>query len=147
MNVELLRKIQQHVLDNPQRLVMNTFIIRKTDDETPYNYAEDKFFADDDTPTEFAECGTAACIAGWTLILSQTPIPPFRREIADIAQKLLGIEFYQSKDLFYLANWNAIPRRRYHEATSQYERALIVSDVIDDFIAKYENEKKEPICV
>jgi hypothetical protein len=54
VNVELLKKIKEHILEEPRRLHMDNFVCRVPVD-SPKN----------------PPCGTVACIAGWAVILSR----------------------------------------------------------------------------
>lgn len=60
MNVKLLRKVQKHILEEPRRIDMGL-----------WGAAQSPVLGDD--PRYVPACGTAGCIAGWAIILSQPP--------------------------------------------------------------------------
>lgn len=64
MNVELLRKVEKHILEEPKRLYMSKWIRRVKQHE---------LLDQAGNPREYASCGTAACIAGWAVILNNEP--------------------------------------------------------------------------
>lgn len=112
--VALLKRIKRHILAKPERFDMQDWG-RPNDGETP--------------------CGTAACIAGWAVILSSKDPQKFYRAAKldqkdidkgvddtrpsrlakllhgpnnsafDKAQKLLGLSDEQAGDLFYQGRW------------------------------------------
>lgn len=59
MNVKLLREVAEHILEEPKRFQMETFISRDMDFFRRRHIAP--------------ACGTVGCIAGWTCILSLGP--------------------------------------------------------------------------
>ena len=92
MNVKLLRKVKRHILAEPKRLYMPAYIIRKEDGM--------------DISRPFARCGTAACIAGWTYILSvKSKTPPRTGDEHTEAAELLGLTELQADRLFLPGNW------------------------------------------
>jgi hypothetical protein len=95
MKVKLLRKVKKHILEEPKRLFMAWYVVRKGDDASVIRGMRDDRFAD---------CGTAACIAGWTLILSGEDTP-YSRSAA--AAKLLGIDHNLAANLFEPSLWPA----------------------------------------
>jgi len=96
MNVKLLRKVKKHILENPKRLFMGRWIKRKS--ETPYlSFGEGK-------KRPFPPCGTAACIAGWTCILSKHQISD-NQSTGELATNLLDINELQASRLFGPHAW------------------------------------------
>jgi hypothetical protein len=65
MNVKLLRRVKKHILEEPRRLCMAWYVIKKSEDK--------KLIAG----RPFAKCNTAACIAGWTLELNKIEVNPY----------------------------------------------------------------------
>ena len=61
-NKELARKIRDHILAEPLRLNMRSWIVKSTNIPSLYRF-------DDGREDKFASCGTAACIGGWAEIL------------------------------------------------------------------------------
>lgn len=136
MNIELLRKIQAIVLEEPKRLVMERWIsipVDRRDSRVP-------------------ECGTMGCVAGWATLLSrqaQQKDSTFRelaeeiRELGSIVQHTgataLKLDHGQATRLFYLNSWPPDFANAFTGA-SQYpdylvRRANITSLRIDRFIA------------
>jgi hypothetical protein len=93
MNVKLLRKVKRYILAEPKRLFMASYFVRK------YQYGEML------NGRDFAKCGTAACIAGWTLLLNK--LDPYFVEAGahDTAADLLGINCDQALLLFEPRKW------------------------------------------
>lgn len=90
MNVELLEKVKRHILAKPKRLYMPFVVVRKErHPRLEINYGKSR---------GYAECGTAACIAGWTCLLSG--IKPEDVSVFE-ASKLLGLNSGQASRLFY----------------------------------------------
>ncbi len=115
MNVELLRRVQAHILEEPRRLNMDHWI--RTGQTGP------------DSPA----CGTTACIAGWALELDgKDPSLLF----ADVdAAKTLGITPMQGERLFFVGSWPSSFVTRYDDASHDNVRAVVASERIDHFIA------------
>jgi hypothetical protein len=60
MNKELLREVKAHILAEPLRLYMSTYVIKKTENSSRYSLTD--IYGN---PRPFPECGTVGCIAGW----------------------------------------------------------------------------------
>lgn len=146
INVELLKKVKKHILEEPRRLLMDDLVVRKMDDED--------FVADDGKMVKFASCGTAACIAEWSVLLTDGLWP--EGDLWRRAAKLLGIPkdqicsngFYDdngeyisipvlAEKLFYVDEWPVAYRIPYKKARSQKQRAKIAAKRIEAFIRKY----------
>jgi len=127
MNVELLRKVKRHILDEPRRLVMGSWVLNRASGKTYYEHGH---------LVQFPKCGTVACIAGWTSILGGATkvkeidgYPPF------VAADLLGIEDRgMANRLFHLPRWPSDFRADYAKARGQEERAEVAAKRIDHFI-------------
>jgi len=94
MNVKLLRKVKKHILEEPKRLYMSDYI--KVESEH-HLYGRG-----------YAKCGTAACIAGWTCILSLKETPDAIRRTNDVhatGGELLGLTPGQAYRLFVPSVW------------------------------------------
>jgi len=109
--VTLLRKVKQHILEDPERIAMGVWRIEERGIANRYGL-------------EIPSCGTVACIAGWTEILSRQPPS---HEASDI----LGITDEQSGELFY----DRPLLQAHNEQTPAHART--VADHIDRFIEKY----------
>lgn len=140
LNVKLLRRVKQHILEEPKRLIMSGLLVRK-------DKFRNKFMTDGgvDQFQEFAPCGTAACIAGWTVLLHDGM--KTKKEGAQMwhrAAKLLGLddkcrdgESSQTSKLFVTHEWGSKIAARYHRAKTQKGRAKIAAERIEQFIKEY----------
>lgn len=90
MNVELLRKIEAHILEEPKRFIMSQYIVEKSSDRPDVN------------GRDFAPCGTAACIAGWACLLNN--VHPSDIGSAS-AGRLLELNWDQRDRLFEPSFW------------------------------------------
>lgn len=93
MNVKLLRKVAKHILAEPKRLYMSSYIVRKEKMEI-------------DRP--YPKCGTAACIAGWTCLLTPQLKNFALNENYDAhgpAEKILGLSRMEANRLFLPGHW------------------------------------------
>lgn len=126
MNVELLNRVKQHILEEPRRLDMDTIKCKV-----------------DPTLEKNPPCGTVGCIAGWATILS----PDFERKISpewENEQELLGISQEQAYRLFTEPKfrlirgeglgWPADLADAYRVANTAKERAEVTARRIDRFI-------------
>jgi hypothetical protein len=134
LNVKLLRKIQRHILAEPKRFIMDTWI-RRGD---PF---EDLMMPDAGLPSiVLPACGTAACIGGWALQLSGKRIAT-NTPVAKRAKAILGITPQNDDDswpedrLFITDNWPSEFYIRFEESQDPQERAQIACARIDHFIA------------
>jgi hypothetical protein len=121
MKTKLLRKVQQHILEEPRRLNMRTFRTEVTG------------FYETDPP-----CGTTACIAGWAGLLND---PPSRHMNWQEGREVLGLSRPQSERLFTPPEfgpathcWPKEFRRRYNLARSPAGRAKVAAERIEHFI-------------
>lgn len=126
LNVKLLRRIKRHILAEPRRFTMRTL--------EEHGRPGEFYIADNGTNETFPECGTAACIAGWTNHFS-------RKQGGDAvsAARFLGIPYDGSycgvaDRLFFDFEWAEPFRTRYQEARTAGERAAIAADRIEHFI-------------
>jgi hypothetical protein len=126
--VKLLKRVRQHILDDPARLEMSEWA--QHSDRTP--------------------CGTVGCIAGWATILTKVPnlkkLPKLYFDVNPTHLKntievssftgmiALKLPSEQADKLFYLHNW---PRRfhlAFSRADSREEKAEVTADRIANFI-------------
>jgi hypothetical protein len=135
MNVELLLKVKQAILDEPARMNMEVFV----DDS-------DGYINLDHQPA----CGTVGCIAGWAVLLDHVGrdsspegiMKAYKavadKSVEDEAHKVLGLGPAQyMHPLFY--PWNKWPEdlriRLAREEPGTEEYAQVVADAIDRYIA------------
>ena len=125
MNVELLRKVQKHILEEPKRFDMSTFA----------EWVMGSKYA----PT----CGTTACIAGWAVFLgknvtlsAETVRMTWTNALGfeDAARELLGINRLQAEKLFYSFEWPQPYRQRFDEARTFKGKAEAAADRIEHLI-------------
>lgn len=124
MNVELFEKIKTHVREEPKRLYMGDWVMRKLPS------------LDDNRPDFFPECGTVACMAGWAVLLN-TPLDPLYVRsylVESQARKALDIDGEQASGLFYVGNWPKEFLRAYTGTEDRKERAEIFCSRIDHFL-------------
>ena len=139
LNVPLLRKIQAHITEIPNRFVMTTSVARG---EPGKKISVISTF---DAPKRYPPCGTVACIAGWANILTNA------RDVADIdrANKKLGLpddwgmeETYfggvarrwLEHPLFWHDRWPEPFRTAFLRAKTAKQRAKIASERIEHLI-------------
>lgn len=130
LNVRLLRKIQKHILEEPRRLKMDNAVVLKKGSER-------SFMSDFRTTQQlFPACGTAACIAGWAVILSGRMTAekvdcsdPYsiRREADDVLGACLPIGDWMSNPLFFSGSWPEPFSSDYRAADTPRKRAKIAA--------------------
>lgn len=113
MNVELLRRIKVHILEEPKRLYMGFWRISNRD-----------FFKD---PDRMPECGTVACIGGWAEVLSGN--------FDNNPEATLDITQEQASRLFYESHWPAQFRDWDNRGDGSEKTAHRAADRIEHFIA------------
>jgi len=82
------------------------------------------------------ECGTAMCIAGWTLKLSEES-PRVHRSgslVADRARQLLDLTHAQGSRLFYKNNWPYEFHLKSVLSHTDEERAMVAAERIEHLI-------------
>ena len=137
MNVELLKKVKQQILEEPNRLSMHIEITQ--DEEEFYDvldgYTKEK--VDEPNVALHPPCGTTACIAGWAVILSHPELKPkdvWRNyTISSEAAWLLEITYPQMSKLYYTYNW-PVQFREAFKTTDIKKRAEVAAARIDHFI-------------
>lgn len=133
MNVELLEKVKQHILEEPKRFFMEDFIL-----EAPAGSAVKL----DDVTRTMPSCGTAACIAGWAVILSHGGALPSGTRLGCFTEacNLLGFKLDKFQDseeadrLFVTSDWPSLYRQAYLNAKTVEDKAQIAANRIDHFI-------------
>jgi hypothetical protein len=104
MNVELLRKVEAHILEEPKRLYMRTWVKHKDQDGVL------RIRGQEGRQRDYPACGTAGCIAGWAVMLSyaesKTPITTVDGDdLGEEARLLLGLGIFEAHRLFVPLNW------------------------------------------
>ena len=131
MNIPLLKEIQKAILAKPKNFVMSSFFDKMLD-----------YLGDADWNDKAENCGTAACIAGWTVTLGHKDrtlgLPSEGRKLPFVcgskAYELLDLTYGQDELLFYTDNWPERFEEAYHNATSHEQRAQVAVDRIQYFI-------------
>jgi hypothetical protein len=120
MNKELLLKVADAIEANPKHFDMDDFL---------------------------DECGTTACIAGWSVSLYEDKNLPAlandyeEKEIAKVARQILDVgEVRDSNEigsaLFYVCDWrNNDLRRRFHLSANRKTKAKIAAEYVRWFVA------------
>lgn len=125
MNTKLLLEVQKHILEEPRRLVMSRLAVKKGE-----------VCSAPDMPKSFAKCGTAACIAGWILILSGNK--PFTETEdgngSETAERLLRLPTDSADRLFHVFMWPERFKHEYNSAKTPAKRASVAANRIDHFI-------------
>ncbi len=126
----ILRKVAKHILAEPKRLNMADWIIRK---RIPKQKQHDGF-AGNIKEYGFARCNTAACIAGWIMLL-------YDGKNADAvsasirAREILGLDLYTGgHDLFAVDTWDQPYQSKYMESTTVLDKAKVAAAYINHYI-------------
>lgn len=127
INYRLLRRVQEHIIEEPRRLDMNLIAFRANKD----NYG-------DDAPP----CGTAGCIAGWACLLSGTTFEKASTGGWKRATKLLGLTSSQAATLFAppahydngIDSWPKKFSMKYIKAKTKRGKANVTVARIEHFI-------------
>lgn len=132
LNVRLLRRIQKHILEEPRRFFMESVVVATTPGSRKWDESASWFT---DLSRTVPPCGTAACIHGWTALLSGKTI----QETEDLrfrwSQNKLGLSpSYQIDNLFIAEYWPSPFDGRYLSARGPKQRAKIACARIDHLI-------------
>jgi hypothetical protein len=132
VNIELLRRVQAHILAEPKRMYMFAWLIGPSqfDDEGHYNNGQNG-----DTLNAPA-CKTVACIRGWAYQLTNTSLPLGEYYCYySSSDPILELTREQCDRLFFVTCWSAEFQDRLDATQLQsQEYAQVVSDRIDRFI-------------
>lgn len=131
MNVELLERVKQHILEEPNRLSM-AFTTRFVENKDEMIDKLDGYDSCSENVFLNPPCGTAGCIAGWAYMLSGFK-PTSREYIKDRVAELLDITNDEMSRLYYTTEWP----RKYYNAFKTYDltkRAQVCAERIDFFI-------------
>lgn len=149
MNIERLRQVRDKIRNSPRHFNMHQGItlakfspMQRPVPTVPVGEA-------------FNECGTVACIAGWTVILIEPEAQvPFSftlsnelnwMTISERARQILGLTPQQADDLFHLSDWPANWANEFYSARSDKDRARIAARRLTDFIRKEIARTKEEV--
>lgn len=132
LNVKLLRLIQKHITEEPRRFFMSGIRFQAHDKERWRDFAMNCV---NDLSLSMPPCGTAACIAGWALLLSDCDAG----EGLDTAASLLGIPQMESghrdyDSLFLDSSWPEPFKSKWKNAKTPKTRAKIACARIDHLI-------------
>jgi hypothetical protein len=145
MNKELLLKVRDHIGAEVNRLAMSTgarFAKEGTRKSLPLLRHSPPYVTEE---VKAPACGTLACIAGWSVILSDQHRDVVRADdggeqfipwidIKVLARDVLRLGYQQAEKLFYVDYWPEPYRTNYLNASSQAERTPIAMKRIDYFI-------------
>lgn len=144
LNIELLDKVKEAILAEPAQFVMGElFSDRLLNTECTCGCHEDGW----DLARKIPNCGTAACIAGWTVTLHMGLTPAAARKVKDDpwvrAARLLGIHgpgMWDAK-LFEVSQWPSDLEERWHAEKSLEGRAGIAAERIERFKVEWAAEE------
>lgn len=122
MNVKLLQQVKAHILEEPRRFFMSQYVMRD-EPGALHNL--------DGRRRKMPSCGTAACIGGWAVILTQGLDAPYGFQEGAWAAK---ISKAQANRLFLIHEWPERFRKAWKKA-DMVTRATIAAKRIDHFIA------------
>lgn len=125
MNVKLLKQIRKAILNQPRQFDMRGWFV--TSANTP-------------------NCGTAACIAGWAIALSNNMNPLAAEDYAYntsqtipiLARKLLQMPLGRSDIIFHSYLWPEPFCADFHKARSHKARASVAAKFLTHLIKQYE---------
>jgi hypothetical protein len=128
----LLRKVAQHILEEPNRYDQETFL--------KISHAGEEYLGPSELIDKFPACGTVGCIAGWVAALTAKN-PKRLKDVQRFADKTLGITSDQSQRLFAsvvddddIMGWPSKFSDAYRTAATQKQRAKVASRRIEHFI-------------
>ena len=125
MNVKLLRRVAKRILAEPKQFQMTKFFARKST----------WVARDGKPPAEIPNCGTAACIAGWTIVEARGGTPRAHQHASGWdAEVELEINSDQFDALCILENWPDRFKRGWRELSFE-DRAKRAAARIRRFIA------------
>lgn len=136
LNVQLLRRIKRHILEEPRRFFMQG-VVQTGEPGKPF----EKQLAYGDLASLVPPCGTAACIHGWTALLSGKTPKQTGRLSFEWSERRLGIphdnrisQFWGKDYLFDADDWPQPFASRYAKAITPRGRAKIAAARIEHLI-------------
>lgn len=153
LNVKLLRRVRDAIKNEPAQFVMGSWFTRELTIQTyisAYSLpAAGSLRTIGDMNREIPNCGTAACIAGWTLSLAARKTPQktassaSNSDILTMAEIRLGLQpDDESLSLFILTEWPRAYLEAWNEASTLEERAQVAAKRIDAFIKSYQDRQR-----
>lgn len=129
MNTRLLRKVAEHIAEEPNRLFMTAGIV-STDELREFDV------------TMKPPCGTVGCIAGWSLVVKrknkQRAINHFSEAgwlgTHAAAKRDLRLSESEAMRLFYLSGWPTNLGNAFQTAQTPQQRASVTIARIERFI-------------
>lgn len=142
LNKPLFRKVIKHILAEPLRLNMAVVEIHKNekpgDDGVYYDDGQIRQFNYDyeresvsTREREFAKCDTAACFAGWGMILNGDS--PRKRKGMNwdlYGRKAFGLNERRAEILFHVDNWPHPFRYKYQHALTDKAAAKVAAALL-----------------
>lgn len=130
-NKALLLEVKARILAEPAQFVMERlFMSNEHARRLNWEY-------EDDLSREIPNCGTAACIAGWTVAVSRQRDPREAEAMSEDAwveaEDRLRIWHYASQ-LFNVTGWPQYLQGEWKRAGTLEERARVAAEAIDRFI-------------
>ncbi len=138
MNIDLLLKVRAAILAEPAQFIMASWFAKGSvyhHDEDP----ESSYDRTTDIPRgTIPNCGTAACIAGWTCAIANGRLPAEQRLFSSgvdfVAEAALGIDQERGALLFYVREWPYDMQQAWLAATTLEARAQVAAARIDKFV-------------
>lgn len=122
LNTELLRKVRDQIEREPRQFLMSLFFTNREQE---------------DLEGAIPNCGTAACIGGWTVCLAKGLNPQQQLAksycVGKEAAGILGLA-YHDPELFYVDMWPDPFRSDYAQATTQEARAAAAVRLLDEIL-------------
>lgn len=134
--IRILRKVQEHILQEPKRYDQNDVLTHFTDSdlEARKEWGQDN--------KNIPKCGSIGCIGGWVNVLTKQPVKHW--DSLDVAAVTLGLDYEQRGRLFASVDpepdegetdgWPLDLQRAYCKAKTQVGRARVGARRIERFI-------------
>lgn len=124
---DLLNRVKQHILEEPNRLDMDTWLHHDTPGA--------RYVSGGSTQT-VPDCGTVGCIAGWVAVLTAPvqPVSLWDLSVTKAAQQIGWTSPRHDPWLFYVSRWPEELEDAYDHAQTPKERAEATAMAIDRYI-------------
>lgn len=132
LNVPLLREVQKQILNEPTTFFMRNWMT--------FGPKGTHWIDDGGSRQEFTACGTAACIGGWAICLTDKSTNSIPRYVAEKAQNLLGLP---NQHLFSVSTWDDDLAKKYSRARNNECRAAAAAEMIERVIQRYGEKENE----
>lgn len=137
-NKELLLRVRDEILAHPEHFDMAWWAYHpKVDGIETFEELDGEIASD----LQAHACGTSACIAGWTVLLSETGLESNEDYLEVAAIEALGIDSRSANILFFSRQWPDSLQALYRDALATgdaKEVARAAAARIDAFIAEME---------